>query len=190
MNHAGSFVTQSVAIFHLLSTARAALETDREAAGACIRRALTLVRVRNEHRRRQERVVCDAPGALAPWQRRLIDAHLRTHLAEKVTAAELAQIAHLSASQLFRAFRESFGVPPMAYLARQRILWAQELMLTTNEPLSQIALACGLCDQAHFTRMFRRVAGTSPSRWRRGKRVQQSNGFIDSGAPSASLSSN
>ena len=40
-------------------------------------------------------------------------------------------------------------------------------MLTTDEPLSQIALACGLCDQSHFTRVFRRIVGESPNAWRR-----------------------
>jgi AraC-like DNA-binding protein len=40
-------------------------------------------------------------------------------------------------------------------------------MLTTDEALSQIALACGLCDHAHFSRLFRRVLGISPNMWRR-----------------------
>jgi hypothetical protein len=40
-------------------------------------------------------------------------------------------------------------------------------MRTTQEPLSQIAVACGLCDQAHLCRVFRRLIGMSPSAWRR-----------------------
>jgi hypothetical protein len=40
-------------------------------------------------------------------------------------------------------------------------------MLNTREPLSQVALDCGMCDQAHFTRVFRKVVGISPSVWRR-----------------------
>jgi AraC family transcriptional regulator len=35
---------------------------------------------------------------------------------------------------------------------------AQELMLETQEPLAEIALACGLCDQAHLTRVFRKTS--------------------------------
>lgn len=35
-------------------------------------------------------------------------------------------------------------------------------MLTTREPLSSIALRCGMCDQAHFTRSFRRIVGETP----------------------------
>jgi AraC-like DNA-binding protein len=40
-------------------------------------------------------------------------------------------------------------------------------MLTTSESLSQIALACGLADQAHLSRRFRQVTGTTPGAWRR-----------------------
>jgi len=40
-------------------------------------------------------------------------------------------------------------------------------MLTTREPLSAIALSCGLRDQSHFTTVFRRIVGETPSAWRR-----------------------
>jgi AraC-like DNA-binding protein len=41
------------------------------------------------------------------------------------------------------------------------------MMLTTHEGLSQIALACGFADQAHFTRRFRLATDVSPHAWRR-----------------------
>jgi AraC family transcriptional regulator len=44
---------------------------------------------------------------------------------------------------------------------------AQRLMLTTQEPLSQIALACGMADQAHLSKLFRRGVGETPGAWRR-----------------------
>jgi AraC-like DNA-binding protein len=39
-------------------------------------------------------------------------------------------------------------------------------MLTTSAPLSEIALSCGMNDQSHFTRLFRRMVGETPSSWR------------------------
>jgi AraC family transcriptional regulator len=47
---------------------------------------------------------------------------------------------------------------------------AQGLMLTTSEPLSSIAVKCGMCDQPHFTRSFRRIVGETPYMWRRTRR--------------------
>jgi AraC-like DNA-binding protein len=41
------------------------------------------------------------------------------------------------------------------------------MMTATDKPLSQIALGCGLGDQANFSRLFRRIVGASPSVWRR-----------------------
>jgi len=41
------------------------------------------------------------------------------------------------------------------------------MMRTTRERLAQIAVACGLCDQAHLCKVFRRMTGMTPSAWRR-----------------------
>jgi AraC-like DNA-binding protein len=40
-------------------------------------------------------------------------------------------------------------------------------MIESNAPLCEIALDCGLADQAHLCRVFRRMTGTTPSVWRR-----------------------
>ena len=66
-----------------------------------------------------------------------------------------------------RSFKRSFGETPFAFIAPRRMLRAQELMLSTDEPLSQIALAWGLCDQSNFTRVFRGIVGEGPNAWRR-----------------------
>jgi AraC-like DNA-binding protein len=68
-----------------------------------------------------------------------------------------------------RAFKESFGCAPHAFLIRRRMERAQGLMLTTDEALGQIALACGLADQSHLTRLFQKWVGESPAAWRRAR---------------------
>jgi AraC-like DNA-binding protein len=42
-------------------------------------------------------------------------------------------------------------------------------MLGSDAPLSEIAMNCGFADQAHFSRQFRRMMGSTPSNWRRGR---------------------
>jgi len=48
-----------------------------------------------------------------------------------------------------------------------RIDHAKQAMCNSERPLCEIALDCGLYDQAHFTRMFRRLVGETPCAWRR-----------------------
>jgi AraC family transcriptional regulator len=106
-------------------------------------------------------------GGLAPWQRRKIERYIREQLERPVQIEELAGQIPLSVSHFCRAFKETFGNTPHAYLIRLRLETAQKMMLATDEPLSQIALASGFADQAHLSKQFRRVVGESPSAWRR-----------------------
>jgi AraC family transcriptional regulator len=108
-------------------------------------------------------------GGLAPWQVCKVLTHIEAQLSAPITIAELANLVRLSPFHFSRAFRRSFNNSPHAYLIRRRVERAQGLMLTTTTPLAEIAVSCGLADQAHFTRLFRRFAGESPGAWRRAR---------------------
>jgi AraC family transcriptional regulator len=108
-----------------------------------------------------------ARGGLAPWQMRKIDRYLRENIARQLYLDNLAQHISLSISHFSRAFKESFGTTPHSYIIRLRLKLAQKLMLTTNDPLCQIALDCGLADQAHLSKLFKREIGQTPGAWRR-----------------------
>jgi AraC family transcriptional regulator len=151
----------------LLTRAAVALETDLLAAKICIRHlAETLgIELRLEGPARAERAC--SRGGLAPWQASRIRSYIEDNLGSNMRATDLAPIAHLSTSQFFRTFRKTFGEAPLAYIMRRRIVRAQERMLSSQLPLVQIALECGMCDQPHFTRVFRRIVGVSPKAWRR-----------------------
>jgi len=108
-----------------------------------------------------------AKGGLAPWQVRKVAAHVEANLDHPVGVGELASLARLSVSQFSRAFKQSFGQAPHNYVMARRIARAQALMLGDREPLSQIAIAVGLADQAHLSKLFRRFIGQTPRAWRR-----------------------
>jgi AraC-like DNA-binding protein len=108
-----------------------------------------------------------ARGGLAPWQQRKIDRYLRDHLDRAAPLDQLAELVTLSVGHFCRAFKATFGDTPHAYLVRLRLEKAQEMMLATRDPLSQIALATGFADQAHLTKTFRRGVGQTPNAWRR-----------------------
>jgi AraC family transcriptional regulator len=162
-----SLCSRDETLVQLLASATATLDSDRHRAKACIERAAELLqvsRVREEHGRSRSAA---SRGGLAPWQVKRVAAYIEAHFDSNVRAAELARVVRLSTSHFCRAFRESFGESPIAYVTRRRMRHAQVIMLLCREPLSQIALHCGMCDQAHFTRVFRKIVGINPSVWRR-----------------------
>jgi AraC family transcriptional regulator len=104
---------------------------------------------------------------LAPWQIRRVRQFVVAHVEGPIRLEAAAKLISLSRSHFSRCFRNSFGEAFGAFVLRQRVAHAQALMLTTREPLSQIAIASGFADQAHFTRSFSRQMGWTPSAWRR-----------------------
>jgi len=151
-------------LVRILEDADEAIYRDREAAKACIARASAILRDEIDHDSVPATLV---RGGLTPWQMKRVKAHVEAHLDSTIRMRDLSEITGLSTCYFSRSFTHSFGVAPGAYVARCRLARAQELMLTTADPLSQIAVACGFCDQSHLTRLFRRHFGTSPNVWRR-----------------------
>jgi len=148
----------------LLNDARAALPSDRAFARTCVARAMDLLH--DDFAPASGPASC-RHGGLAGWQVRRAVAYIEAHLESSIRIKDLAAITHLSASHFSRAFKQSFGQAPMAYVAHQRVQLAPRLLLTTADSMCEIALACGMYDQAHLTRVFRRLAGDSPMAWRR-----------------------
>jgi AraC-like DNA-binding protein len=132
-------------------------------------------------------------GGLAPWQKRKVDRYMKEHLDLPVRLDALAEQLALSVSHFSRAFKETFGDTPHAHIVRLRLELAQEMMLETKATLSQVAIACGLADQAHLAKVFRRVVNETPSGWRR-RNLNESHAGTQSrcletnGAPPASRS--
>ena len=155
------------AIPSLIDAAVAAFDADRDTSRRYLLRASALLRIK----RRACADAAEKRGGLLAWQLNRVTDYIEAHLADKVTAMNLADLINVSVGQLTRAFKISVGVPPFRYIGRRRVELACTMMSTTQEPLSQIAIACGLCDQAHLCKVFRRVIGLSPSAWRRTSRV-------------------
>lgn len=148
----------------LVDVAGAHLENDRHRSRDCLERAAVLLRQQTRRGALPRRATA---GGLPAWRAEKIRRHVDEHLTSTITSEDLTAVAGMSTSHFFRSFKISFGETPFSYVARCRIQRAQQLMLTTDAPLCEIALACGFCDQSHFTRVFRRYTGRSPYAWRR-----------------------
>jgi AraC family transcriptional regulator len=160
-----AFGLTSEVVIKLLRDGLSALDDDHSIAAACIQRAYALLESQRE--RTLAEAAASPKGALATWQVRRVAAFIERHLDEPLTLYDLSPQVRLSPGYFARAFKLSFGITPHTYIYRRRMERARELMLTTDETLSQIATACGFADQAHFTRRFRQFFGGTPKVWRR-----------------------
>ena len=63
---------------------------------------------------------------------------------------------------LIRLFRKHLGLTPYAYLTQVRVAKPRHL-LRLGQPVAQVALDVGFADQAHFTKRFKQLTGTTPA---------------------------
>jgi AraC family transcriptional regulator len=101
------------------------------------------------------------------WQMCKVKGFIDSSLGSTIRLRDCARQAGLSASYFSCTFKAMFGVTVCHYIRGRRIERSQQLMLLSKERLSQIALACGFADQAHYCRVFRDLVGLSPNVWRR-----------------------
>jgi signal transduction histidine kinase/DNA-binding response OmpR family regulator len=99
-------------------------------------------------------------------------AFIHAHYAESLSREDIARHVGISADYLTDCFRQELGVPLITYLNRYRIRQARELLENTDLKITQVALAVGFSESAHFTRTFQREVGVAPRAYRCGKRGQ------------------
>jgi AraC family transcriptional regulator len=108
-------------------------------------------------------------GGLAPWQKKRATEMLEARLATGIAIGELALECDLSHRHFCRAFRQSLGASPHAYMQTIRIEKAKLLLHATRSSLADIGSECGFADQSHFTRVFTQFEGVAPGVWRRAR---------------------
>lgn len=111
-------------------------------------------------------------------------AYIAENYAEPLELATIAGAVHLSPKYLARCFRESLGIPPMAYVRRYRLNRAREQLLTSDLSITHIAAHTGFRELAHFSRAFRSLFGVSPRILRdHARALRSSNGYVEANTP-------
>jgi AraC-like DNA-binding protein len=150
----------------LLDTACQKLDGDHEGAKLLLTRATSLLRVEID-RRAAGGDAHKTGGGLAGWQARRLVVFIDARLDQPIRLNELSKVSKLSTAYFCRAFKRTFGETPHSYVVRRRLDKAETLMLTSDLPLSHIAIQCGFTDQAHLCKLFRQQYAQSPAAWRR-----------------------
>lgn len=85
------------------------------------------------------------------------------------TLQELAERVGMSRSTLAQKFKETVGTSPMEYLTCWRMALAGDKLVNSSDPVSAISLALGYESEAAFSTAFKRVMGSSPRQYSRGR---------------------
>lgn len=104
---------------------------------------------------------------LADWQVKRVTGYMRDRLDENIGLNELAALVNLSRFHFCTAFRLATGRTPHEWLTHQRVTRARELLADPALRITDIALAVGYETPSAFTASFRKVAGVTPTEFRR-----------------------
>ena len=94
---------------------------------------------------------------------------IHEHSDEDLSLAKVATSVHISPNYLSERFKEVTGVNFVDYIARHRIEKARKLLQDLNLRISEIAFAVGFQSLSQFNRVFRKLAGKSPTAYRAAK---------------------
>jgi AraC family transcriptional regulator len=106
-------------------------------------------------------------GGLAPKTLLRTIERLRSDSDDDVSLAALAAEAGLSRFHFCRAFKDSTGLSPHAWLRQHRLEQAMNMLRDTDASVVSVAATLGYSSQTAFAAAFRKLTGESPSDWRR-----------------------
>lgn len=92
--------------------------------------------------------------------------YMRNHLDESRSLEELAEVARFSPSHYSHLFKQQTNTSPIRFFIRLKMQRACELLHSTNQTVEAIGRQVGYSDPFHFSRMFKKIIGRSPSEYR------------------------
>jgi AraC-like DNA-binding protein len=93
--------------------------------------------------------------------------YILQHFNENISLHQLAQHCYVSPFHFSRIFKSVMNVSPHQYLAEVRLNHAKILLTTTDDPVTDIAFACGYNSIEHFATAYRGKFKTNPTRYRK-----------------------
>ena len=91
---------------------------------------------------------------------------MEAHSEEKFSLEKMAKALYVNGSYLLRTFKQYTGMTPLNYHHLVRCEKAKELLLQTNMSISDVGETAGFVSSSHFSHIFRKTEGCTPSEYR------------------------
>lgn len=92
--------------------------------------------------------------------------YIYSHIKERITIEDLADVLGVSSSYLSRLFKKEVGISVSAYIRNQKIDMAKNLLRFSDYSMIDIANRLAFSSQSHFIQQFREVEGMTPKKYR------------------------
>lgn len=92
--------------------------------------------------------------------------YVDTELCADLSLKALSERLSVNASYLSTLFKKEMGMSLTDFVNHRRISHAQKLLISTEMPIKSVALKCGIPDVYYFSRLFKRITGTTPKAYR------------------------
>ena len=102
-----------------------------------------------------------------PKDNRMTEAktYIDTHYRQKNCLSSAINRSKLSSRRFGELFRQNFNITPNKYIEHQKIEHAKILLASQLFTVEQVAGACGFSDVYYFSKVFKKLTGTVPSKW-------------------------
>ncbi|WP_186307827.1 helix-turn-helix domain-containing protein [Paraburkholderia sp. BCC1884] len=105
-------------------------------------------------------------GSLPIWRQRRVLEFIDGNMCKKISLADMAGQAGLSRMHFASQFKRATGTTPHLFLLQKRVEKAKDLLLDQNLSIQDVAFDVGFGSQSHFTVVFRKLTGITPTHWR------------------------
>lgn len=99
--------------------------------------------------------------------------YMKNNLKKNIKTSDLSSLVYMQPTYFIRRFKDTFGLPPSAYLTRLKLYNSMKLLISTNESIEHISEMVGISDTSYFARMFKKHCGSTPTEYRRAFRKGQ-----------------
>lgn len=92
--------------------------------------------------------------------------YLYTHLENHLTIKELSDDLHISEGYISTCFKKNMNMSVMNYFKKIKIDRSKTLLIDSDKSILEISTSLGFCDQCHFTKVFKKIVGITPTEFR------------------------
>jgi AraC family transcriptional regulator len=117
----------------------------------------------------ERRLTIDVNARISSVQRQRVLHFIRENLDTDIAVSDLAACIGVSPAHFSRIFRASLGMSPYRFVMWQRVAKAKAMLEESRRAIGEVAIELGFPSHSHFTKLFHKLTGVTPSQFREGR---------------------